>query len=93
MPRQCVRVDLPGGGTALVSISGNAKACRSCGRLASFACDMGRRDRASGTCDAPICERCRVPVGPGRDYCPPCAELAGVEKQAALPLPAEKDGA
>ncbi len=44
------------------------QACRSCGRVADFLCD---EPVGSGkTCDLPICDDCRLSIGPELDLCP-----------------------
>lgn len=39
-----------------------------CGRPATKLCDHPKPRR--GTCDAPLCDRCAVNIGPDRDLCP-----------------------
>lgn len=81
----CTR--LPGGGF----VCGGAARRRRCStpgcdQWAGFECDYQLRGKKSGTCDAPICERCRAIVG-GLDYCKPHAKLAegaGEDIAAAL---------
>lgn len=76
MPRHCATIRLGDGFTAMVCGSG-MKPCRFCGALAGYLCDAPRdRGRPRPTCDAPLCERCRVPQGPTRDYCPDHATQA-----------------
>lgn len=65
----CEHVSLPGGGTAIVCTTGRGKRCK-CGRRATLACDWKVPSRKSGTCDAPICDRCTTSPTEGKDLCP-----------------------
>lgn len=65
----CQRVQLPGGVGAIVCTGRRRKRC-SCGRPATLECDWKVKTRRSGTCDAPICERCTTRPAPGKDLCP-----------------------
>lgn len=69
----CETVTLPDGGRAIVCMSGQRKRC-ACGRPATLACDWKVPTRRSGTCDAPICERCTTVPAPDKDLCPKHAE-------------------
>lgn len=65
----CERIEIPGGGFAFICGGrGRHKFCE-CGRSAVALCDWKVPDRKSGTCDAPICEKHRVTVAPGKDLC------------------------
>lgn len=45
--------------------------CKECGGRAIKLCDYPLAGRKVGkTCDAKLCGRCAVNVGPDRDYCP-----------------------
>jgi hypothetical protein len=70
----CSWVKLPGGGTAIVK---HAKArspkCRFCPRSSTKLCDAVIGKTLGGgaiLCDAPICDSCARPFGPGQDLCP-----------------------
>lgn len=54
---------------AIVCTSGRAKRCR-CGRVATRECDWKVPSRKSGTCDAPVCDRCTLSPAPDKDLCP-----------------------
>jgi hypothetical protein len=64
----CEFVQLPGGGTAIICTAGRRKRC-ACGRLATLACDWKAPRKKSGTCDAPICDRCTTSPAPDKDLC------------------------
>lgn len=64
-------IELPGGGHAFVRFAGRrprAKPCACCGAASTLQCDFPLLH--GGTCDAFLCRRCGVTVGPNRDYCP-----------------------
>ena len=65
----CVPVSIPGGGTAIVCGVRGRRRCK-CGRPATLECDWKVPSRKSGTCDAPICDRCSVSPAPDKDLCP-----------------------
>jgi hypothetical protein len=66
----CERIDLPGGGSALVcGLRAFRKFC-ACGRQADFLCDWKVSARKSGTCDNPICSRHSRQVAPMKHLCP-----------------------
>lgn len=52
----CTSVKVPGG-VAIVCSSRRGKKCP-CGRRATLLCDWKVKTKRSGTCDAPLCERC-----------------------------------
>ena len=63
----CVHMTLPGGGTAIVRMSGKRpEPCR-CGKPATKLCDypMGGRK----TCDRPMCADCIGRTDGDKDYC------------------------
>lgn len=64
----CSSVPIPGG-HAIVCTRGPTRSAKcACGAKATIACDHpGVED---GTCDAPLCRRCAVKVGPNIDHCP-----------------------
>jgi len=62
----CRRIKLANGGTAIVCTRGPQRRC-ACGLPATKLCDW---PKGRSTCDAPLCERCAVSVGPDRDHCP-----------------------
>jgi hypothetical protein len=79
----CEYLPVPGG-VAIVCSRGrrSRRKCRVCGwRIADFLCDAPKAPPK--TCDAPLCEVCRVQHGDGVDYCPSCSE-----KSKASPAPA-----
>lgn len=55
------------GGVAAI-VCGPTERCR-CGRRATRLCDWKVPAKKSGTCDAPLCERCAVVPAPGKDLC------------------------
>ena len=69
----CERVALPAGGYAIVCGTRRRKRC-ACGRPATLECDWKVPARKSGTCDAPICERCTTSPAPDKDLCPKHAQ-------------------
>jgi len=75
----CDRVPMPGGGVAIVC--SQTRRCK-CGRRATLLCDWKVPAKASGTCDAPICERCTTSPAPDKDLCPKHAEEFRVWKAA-----------
>lgn len=64
----CERVNI-GGVTAIVCGPRRRRPRCGCGRPASLECDWKVPSRKSGTCDAPICERCAVSPAPEKDLC------------------------
>lgn len=79
----CERVEMPGGGTAvLCSRGGKGSRPKPCGvagceRPSVALCDrpVWRGPGQSRTCDAPICEGHRTAIGRDVDLCPPCAAV------------------
>lgn len=66
----CERVQLPGGGVAIVCGRGRrAKRCK-CGAVATRECDWKVPRKKSGTCDLPLCENCSHVPAPDKDLCP-----------------------
>jgi hypothetical protein len=65
----CQNVQVPGGGVAIVCGVGGRKRCK-CGRRATLLCDWKVPTKKSGTCDAPICDRCTTSPAPDKDICP-----------------------
>jgi len=80
----CRVMKLKDGAMAIVCSRGsrsNAKPCYVCGQPSRFLCDypvtkrlvakgpMEYPNTTTGTCDKPMCERCRNNVGENRDYC------------------------
>ena len=64
----CTFTPSPGGfGPAIVC--GPTRRCK-CGRRATLLCDWKVPSRKSGTCDAPICDRCTTSPAPDKDLCP-----------------------
>lgn len=80
MPRWSQRLDLPGGGVAIVCGRSPSKRCK-CGKVATIQCDYPVvRKGVAGTCDRHCCRSCATNVGPNRDFCPPHARLAEEER-------------
>jgi hypothetical protein len=63
----CYVVQIPGGGTAIVTMRGRRSRYCACGRRGTLQCDYvigeGR------TCDKYLCAHCAVHDAPDRDYC------------------------
>ena len=76
MPRWSKRIELPGGGTAIVCGRSPYRRCSTpgCRANATIQCDypVERRGKA-GTCDRWTCRQHATNVGPDRDYCLPHA--------------------
>lgn len=75
----CRTIKLPDGTTAIACTRGRRGTCSvpGCGRPSERLCDyllapfeVGKEPK---TCDAKLCSRCAVRVGPNKDYCPPHA--------------------
>lgn len=80
----CTKIQLPGGGVAIVCSRGKTKrpACSVCGRPdAALLCDGGPH-----ACDVPICKSCAVHRDPDHDYCPRCAASRGLPEAERLLL-------
>lgn len=74
----CDKVELPGGGFAIVCSRGQRKAkpCESCGRPGTIQCDYPvTRNGKTATCDRWQCRQCATSVGPNVDYCKPHAAM------------------
>jgi hypothetical protein len=67
----CDRVSMPTGGTAIVCTQ--TRRCK-CGHRATLLCDWKVPGKKSGTCDAPLCDRCTTSPMEGKDLCPKHAE-------------------
>lgn len=65
----CQRIQLPDGTSAIVCGTRRAARC-ACGRPGTLLCDWKVKGRRSGTCDAPICNRCATSPAPDKDLCP-----------------------
>lgn len=66
----CESVKLPDGGTAIVCGPRRPSKRCACGRPATLLCDWKVPGKRSGTCDAPICDRCATSPAPDKDLCP-----------------------
>lgn len=71
----CTKVAMPGGGVALVRMSGKRPpACRWCGKQSTKLCDFvvshPSQVTHKRTCDAPMCDEHASHIGPNVDYCP-----------------------
>lgn len=72
----CERMDLPGGGTAIVC-GLRRRRCATCGSEGTLLCDGPPRAGAKKkTCDAPICKAHAKEIGPDQHLCPRCVALA-----------------
>lgn len=67
----CQRVQMPGGGVAMVCGSRpRAKLCAcGSGERARLQCDWKVAERQAGTCDAFICQDCTTVPAPDKDLC------------------------
>lgn len=65
----CSHVKLPGGLSAIVCTSGRRQRC-ACGQLSTRLCDWKVPEKASGTCDRPLCATCTHVPAPDKDLCP-----------------------
>lgn len=65
----CERVNV-GGTSAIVCGPRRRRPRCACGRPATLECDWKVPSRKSGTCDAPICDRCTTSPAPDKDICP-----------------------
>jgi hypothetical protein len=69
----CELWNMPGGVAFVKRSRPTPKKCAICGkREATYQCDFPTptKEKPAKTCDAFLCARCLVPVGPDRDYCP-----------------------
>lgn len=66
----CRSVSTPGGVAIVCGPRPRRAKCRCCGRPADLLCDWKVPGRKSGTCDAPICDRCTTSPAPDKDLCP-----------------------
>jgi hypothetical protein len=64
----CQRIEYPDGVAIICGGPHRTKFC-ACGRVASLECDWKVKTRKSGTCDAPICAKCALQVGPDKHLC------------------------
>lgn len=64
----CHHMKFADGTTAIICTREGRKYC-SCGRAADLLCDWKVKTRKSGTCDAPICRKCALEVGPDKHLC------------------------
>jgi hypothetical protein len=78
----CVSVPVPGGGTAIVRMSGKPPApCAFCNRPHTKLCDAAvtreslLKGHEHGTCDARLCDKCAISSG-NYDFCPIHKDLA-----------------
>lgn len=67
----CEHIELPGGVRGIVcGRSKRRPKCKGCGAPATLECDWKKPRKRSGTCYAPICDRCSVSPAPDKDLCP-----------------------
>ena len=67
----CTPIKLDNGATGFVCPRGKRPIrCTQCGKPGDLLCDWKVKGKASGTCDAPICERCTMSPAPDKDLCP-----------------------
>ena len=76
----CVTMRMPGGGTAILRMSGKRPPdCHWCANLSTKLCDYSISHPAQvthrKTCDAPMCDAHAKSVGKNLDYCPEHAHL------------------
>lgn len=64
----CETVRMPGGGMAIVCSSRRVPRC-ACGRRAPLLCDWKVPSKKSGTCDAPLCNRCATAPAHEKHLC------------------------
>ncbi len=65
----CERVSMPDGSVAIVcGPRVRRRPCVYCGHPSTSLCDATVASR-SGTCDRPLCARCRIHVPPNLDFC------------------------
>lgn len=87
MPRRCLRMAVPGGGgVAFVTVDVRARTC-ACGTKTTdyVLCDWPLTGKKIGkTCDAVLCKRCALHVGPNRDLCPAHAHAEARGAELAL---------
>jgi len=57
------------GGTVAIVCGVRRRKCK-CGRRATLECDWKVPTKKSGTCDAPLCDRCTTVPAPDKDLCP-----------------------
>lgn len=75
----CVVMPVGEGVAIVCSRGGGAKPCVSCGQIGTKRCDYPRRPKPSrAMCNAWICDKDAVHVGPDLDWCPPCAQADAV---------------
>ena len=76
----CTRIDLPGGGIAIVCTRGarpkKAPPCHACTVPSTVLCDHKLND-AGKTCDRPCCAAHSLRIARNFDLCKACADLAG----------------
>ena len=82
----CTPFDLGGGVTGIACTRGRRPdpcSVPGCGRPSSRLCDYPLVPLEVGkdpkTCDAKLCPRCAVKVGPNSDYCPAHARLTATQ--------------
>lgn len=63
-------------------VYGPTQRCK-CVRRATRLCDWKVPTKKSGTCDAPLCERCAIVPAPGKDLCQ--AHAAELKSMRQLP--------
>lgn len=76
----CEHVELPGGGTAIICGPRQPHQKCQCKRRATLLCDwkipgaeefsLVKAGTVTGTCDAPLCDRCTSSPAPDKDLCP-----------------------
>lgn len=84
----CERVNI-GGNVGIVCGLKRPK-CK-CGRAATLECDWKVPTKKSGTCDAPICERCTTRPAPNKDLCAKHAAEFAAWKAGRLPAAQLRD--
>lgn len=91
----CERFEFPGGVATICSRGRRTKPVPpcACGNPATHACDYSLGSRK--TCSRSLCERCRVQMDKGKDFCPAHAEMDRNQHRChargcSVPVPKEK---
>lgn len=66
----CEHVKLPDGTAMIICGTRQRTMYCACGRVCDYLCDWKVREKKSGTCDAPICTKHALQVGPEKHLCP-----------------------
>lgn len=66
----CEHVDFGDGNFAVICGGRRRRRYCACGHQAPFLCDWKVKEKRSGTCDLPICEKHALQVAPDKHLCP-----------------------